>query len=153
MKGRVGRPPKVDHGTARREFQFLGIRGDIPRTRYCTVAWMLAAGRLSAAATYRDPSHDVTYLGMALGEVDGEYYRRGDARAHGMLALTGRESSRRPDHIEAIVTLAVQSLEATVAEAVCGPAPALEMHPWDLESQKAFEERRVPNRRRKVVQV
>lgn len=152
MKRRVGRPPSVEHGTERREFAFLGICGDIPRPRYCTVQWMYAHGSLAAAATYRDSSHDLTYQGMAHGRVDGEYYRRGEARPHGVLALTGREARHRADHVEAVVTLAVQSLEAAVAEAVCGPAPAEAEHPWVLEAQEAFEERVARGRRRKVRQ-
>lgn len=150
MKRRVGRPAAVEHGTVRREFAYLGICGDIPRPRYCTVAWMIHHGRLAATATYRDAAHDLTYVGMAQGEVDGHYYRRGDTRAHGVLALTGREPAHRSDHVEAVVNLAVQSLEATVAEAVCGPPPADE-HPWVLEAREAFEERVASGRRRKVV--
>lgn len=151
MKRRVGRPRSVEHGTERRQFEALLMRGDVPRSRYCTVAWMIHHGRLSATATYRDPSHDLTYLGMAQGEVDGPYYRRGDTRPHGVLALTGREPSHRSDHVEAVVTLAVQSLEATVAEAVCGPAPEAGDHPWVIEAREAFEERVASGRRRKAV--
>lgn len=142
IRRRPGRPRSVDHGTARREFSFLGIRGDIPRPRYCTVAWMFAHGALSATATYRDPAHDLAYIGMAHGHVDGEYYRRGDPQAHGVLELTGREPRHRADYVEAVCNLAVQSLEATVAELVCGPVPEEAEHPWVLEAREAFEERR-----------
>ena len=150
-KRRSGRPPAVEHGTERREFSFQGIAGDIPRPRYCTVAWMYHHGRLAATATFRDASRDLAYMGMASGEEHGQYYRRGCSRPHGPLALIGREAAHRADHVAAVVALAVQSLEATVAEAVCGPAPEVGDHPWVLEAREAFEERVASGRRRKVV--
>ena len=144
MKGKGGRPKSVDRGSERREFLWVGLTGIDAATRYCTVSWMRHGHRIAAVAQYRSlDGVDATYLGMAHGEIDGLLYRIGDKRAYTVLSQIGREPATQHDSVEALMTLAVLSLEQAVSLTAIGDVDDEDgEHKWVTEARAIAEGKR-----------
>ena len=125
----------------RREFTWLTITLPAPVTRYCTVTWMRTIDRVSAFAYYRDViGVDSTFVGMAQGKIGGPLHLAGESKAQTVLGALGREATTQRDSIDAVVALAVLSLEQAVGAAVAGAATEHE-HPWLVDGRAEYEER------------
>lgn len=143
MKPHRGRPKSVDRGTERRVFLWTDLTGAEASTRYCSVTWMRHGVRIAAFAQYRNlDGVDITYLGMAHGEIDGLMYRVGVAREHTVPSLIGRDPRTQHDSIDAAMALAVLALEDAVKSAVLGDAGEEDdEHRWLRTSKADFEKR------------
>jgi hypothetical protein len=143
MKTRPGRPKSVSRGTQRRTFLWVGPDDTDHSHRFCTVTWMRHGKRLAAVAQYRDVSGiDMAYLGMAQGEIGGPMLRIGEERAATVLGLIGHDPKAQHDSIDAVMALAVISLEAAVRRAVAGDAEDDEpLHPWTAEGRAEYDAR------------
>lgn len=129
-----GRPKHVDRGTFRRAFTWRGPAGVGESTQYCTVSWMRHGERVAAVATYRSlAGADITFIGMAHGDVDGPLQAAGDPARHSVRDLLGRAPVRERDGIEACAVLAVQSLEAAAHLAVATSPD--EDQPWQARGR------------------
>ncbi len=138
-----GRPKHTDRGTQRLPFNWRGPIGINPTTQYCTVTWMRHGQRVAAAAMYRSLGGiDVTYLGMAHGEINGWLQAIGDSKQHQVRALLGRPPLRERDWIEAVQLLAVTSLEEACELALDSGKDADGEHPWQAMGKAECEAHR-----------
>lgn len=141
-KGKRGRPKHVDHGTRRCAFEWHGLTGIDASTRYCSVTWMRHGRRVAAVAQYRNlDGVDITYLGMAHGEIHGTMHGMGDAKAHTVESLLNRPPQTQHDSVEALLILAVRSLEQAVTRAASGEETEDDEHPWVSEGRAEYDAR------------